>query len=1628
MIAYNNSLFQNGASGDTIYNIPGSQGNNALVVAILNTNVVGGSSVTVDGVAMTNVDGGTLLGNTRYDSFVIFGLAPGNHTITGSIAGGSSGSYLMVYSYSGAASLDNHSYQQIVNSGTSQSTSLTTVAANAVVVTLAAAGSSSAGFTGPTSNLGSLTASHGNIAEVLGGDSGAVGAGTLVTSQVSGATNAVFMIGQIALAPVAPFKISIQDTTTVSDAPVIGNRIQLIAQTSGVVTIPTGSGGDLFSINIPNGYSNLAIVIAISGDNGLTTLSVGGNNLPTALGWFTTFQPTWQYMFWQPGAVSGNITFAGAASGFGNNPSTYFISVYAGVSGIDGHNDSGGTYYGGGASSGFGTSITTTLANDVIWGGGIGNQNTLIGNTNLGNNSMMQTCSPGFPAYVGDSGTQGAPGSVSVGLNWTSGSTQGGIFAIALAPFPSNLLINVADSTAVTATANAGVVNIKAVHASDSTAVTDSVVSLIIHTATFTFQDVAASLVTSGYKWLTSTLLAAQQSFAVRPYFTAQVFDDTIQPNNQFFSGAGNPPSTNPNDGAATAPDGKVFAAGLDNSGNLKVWSSSQLHAVAGVWDNVQTLNTAGDGVINDPRNVFSVRISDWVNGSYEIYVWYFANFANNSTDLTIKCQKSTNGGVSWTELNFVVTNGTLPSNAIGNLSIAGFQPIMGSNGITNTGAFYIKQSGGFYDVYYIYGNTSGYNVDVKWGHNVNSYDWVIHSIASFYLNGKQSLVISGYRAILDAAANSNYSLWVTSLLNNTGVSAADLWALPRSVMPVGAASSTNLNAFTFPSAVVVTANNQTLVYVTCRATLVDSTTTTSTGTSAAVITTHINYMMLASDDGLSFSYPTVIVGTDGSEFNNLTTANIVTQNNYFYFIGGGWLWEYLQANVSADLSGDTIAYQIQDAAGQPSTISIKIANANNKWVGNSPTGVGASAIAPNRKILVQQGYYNAQGNPEVVPRNVYYIDDIQQSVTNTDNSITLVGRDWYKKLKTTISKFTYSFVGPLFFADIFDGTFTSSWNQAVGTWNFLGNVNPPLLELSATPGTILYVGSNGNSFGHLMRIFFRNNVGGGSANVYIYGLYIDANNWLRLDIDTNSGTGWRVTKCVGGSQTDLDSGTMPVSLNSSGSHYYGIYVRRYDFYKFNFMIDFNGDAAGNSIQDYAPSTTSYCFTTGNGEYDLSSTVTSSWGSPFTVGVGSNGTGPKDFRWFFFTQFNLPNNLSSVMKSIARIAGVFSFKFTNTFREYLYAPALSGTYTLKNRILTILAGNIVMATTNSFSDGEITFKAKVAMTNLSTNAGFSFIFRRANDQSNQDDYYKLHIMVAANGLANPPVFARFERFIQNVSNTTFVFYNTPYDVTNNPQTAGRIGIDITKTNTYRVFMVGGWFYAFVNDIMIASWNDNNTSFAYQTQGAWGFQSDANSVLQVSSIAAPDFWKPVQNFSYNPGDDTESSLTSLIQSLRAWMFSDLFGRFKARFLGSSDPSTYTYQNQLSQQNIDSSDKEYVSQVTVYGNGVSATARDTTLMAGAITREMVVVDYTITTQADAQTRANNELTNASQYLSQYTPKQIINVGAELFDAVTVINTGNNSSGVDGPTRTYAQTISSGGGDNNSEFSLELDTGNV
>ncbi len=1331
------------------------------------------------------------------------------------------------------------------------------------------------------------------------------------------------------------------------------------------------------------------------------------------------------------GADAGSATGGNGGNGSSNSITGSAVTYAGGGGGGSNSRGNGGTGGGGnGGASGPGVAGTDGL------GGGGGGGCHGSGNGGKGGDGVVifSYVTADWAAYIINGGTVTTDGANTVRTFTTSGTlsiaipvTVSDTTTVSDTPtirLKSNL--SVSDSTAVSDTPSLQVA--WTFKLTDSTIVSDAVTMLRRSAG---FVDGAASLVTSGYKWLTQSLYTIQQGFTLRPHFTAKIIDDTIQPYAIPVSQGGAPRLGS----IAATPDGSIVGAGFGSSpGQIVFMKSANL---ANGWDTTTVLET-DSSVLGSPNPNVAIKVSNWYNGSYQIDIYYFNNFNNGigGGNLNVVWQRSTDAGATWSKFTIGTTMPYTDYNSNPkNLYVAGLVPRLISQVMTS-GFIVIIPSGatvasGYltYDLWYqtYNGVFSGF---VKWGRNVNSGDWTIHSFDTFFLNNADNIVMSAFRNILEnpspasSTQNPNYAVWRTALLNRTNATATDLWDLPTNILPASSAVFLNQNQFVYPSTNV--ANG--FVDLVFKAITVDSVSQSAQGTTSQVITTHINYMWVRSVDGKDFSYPQIIVDANGNEFTQSVNTsgidpwqNLVFQNGFYFLGGGGAVWQFVLNNIVADVSADTVGYSVSEVAGQPAAVSLTIANQNNQWVGSTPTQPGASAISKNKKIAIWQGFYNASGVPEMVPRNVFYIDDIQQTVTSTQNDVTLVGRDWYKKLKTLLARFSFQWSGPLFYTDIFDGTTLGNWNQVGSTaWQETGNsIVPMAYPTSDTVVTLAQLSKIPFASSIVVNVK-RPLVSGTSGSAYVYPFYIDSDNWLRLNMtDTGGGGGtWNIEKCVDGVITSIDT----AALGFSGGNYGVVMIRQYDYYKFNFFISASvGGFTGNPLNAWTASSGVLLLkSSGTGEIDMTSSflANTTWQKPFTVGLGCN-TVPVNFQFFKYSEFGPINTVYSVTKAVATKAGIFAYKMQNTFVERIYTAVFSGTYSVLNRMLVIAAGNSALTSNadNQFTNGELQFMAKLTPTNGATTFGFSCIFR----SNGSTDQYYMHITQASTG---GYVSVRFERLY---SGTRYVFPNSSADA-NTPATFGSLNIDLTIFHTFKITTVDGWFYAYVDGIMIASWNDNNTTADYLTSGVWGFEADSNTTAYVQEITSPAFWKPIQMFSLNPGDDVEGALQSLIQTLRGWFFSDLFGRFKMRLLSTNDESTYTYNTQLWSQRVNNSDKEYVSQVTVYGDGVTATARNTNLMSGVPVRDEVIVDYSIKTQSDAQVRANNELLNANQYRDQYTPKQVINVGAEIFDAVTVINTGDNTTGVDGPTRVYAEKFEEGGGNNDSSYSLEIDTGNI
>ena len=1137
------------------------------------------------------------------------------------------------------------------------------------------------------------------------------------------------------------------------------------------------------------------------------------------------------------------------------------------------------------------------------------------------------------------------------------------------------------------------------------------------------FFDGNCSINVSNYKWMTPTLLAAQQKNQQRPYFTCKILDDSVSP-----SLIVTPPGQPLGGSAATAPDGTIWAVGERVVGgiNLSVWKltdASNASQWATPW---ATLDT---GIGNPTTNGYrpdlnsSISISEYVNGTYtvNIYVYY-----TSGSNLIIKQYVSDNGGASFLSLNTV---NSISTTASGYSYLSAGKPYLNLAGQIVETVFYTVR-GAYNDTIQYQQLTrplnpgSGYTFGsaVPWSaKNADSSDWKLHSLDSYYFNKQFYIAFSGYHNVLEST-NGNYSIYLTSVKNLTNSQATDLWEYPSEILSSLSSVSTNQNSFTLPKC----SFDGTTVWLTYLA-------KTVSGVSTSVSTT-TQYFISQSRDGKNFSYPTPAVSSSGTILQDTTSYGFILQSGFYYMIGNGQVWQYVANSVTADVSNDVISYTISEQAGQADSVSLTIANQKNQWYGGTSMNPGASAIAKDRKILLDLGYWNALGAAETTARNVFFIDSIQQNVSNNTNELILAGRDFRRQLKNINSNYTFNFNGVNLNNDIFDGTTISNWNQIAGSWE-QNNSTFPNSFVTLANGRISYNANEeemlilsqpdlarANSlFSVIGRSPNPTDPSGDSSSTNVYAFYQDGNNWLKIQfLATGSASylTWNIQQNIAGTVTTLQSGLLAASSTVS----LPVVVRKTNYSNFQFLVGVV--SALYPYQSNLISTFNSATVLGT-EVSLASLFSQDELSKGAVGFSVyNNVG--NFAFAKYSQYSTSLSIEELLTSISSKSRVFNYKFGRTWEDYLFNTSQwSGAFTAQNRTISVGPSALVSKTDQQMSDGEIRFVARVIPTNPANNYGFDFVFRNAST-SDANNCYIWNINKQAGYSGATEIANKFKISVSG-SNDTIASSSVADYASPSATTTSSLNIDLTQWHEYRLAMFGGWMLGFIDGDLALAWNDNS---ANQTllSGYLGFQPNANTAVQFKDLYARSFWSQTDSYSINPGDDIESSSDTLAGQVRGWVFSDLLGRYKAIVLNSSDASTYSYNGQIQQQNVDNSAVEYSNQVTVYGLGVSATATsNSSIGANTIVRSSVIVDYKILTYQDALTRATQELNHANIFNNQSTVTQVLNVGAEVLDAVTVTNTGANQSGVNSLLRTYNETISVGDGQN-APYTIQIETGNI
>ena len=1114
------------------------------------------------------------------------------------------------------------------------------------------------------------------------------------------------------------------------------------------------------------------------------------------------------------------------------------------------------------------------------------------------------------------------------------------------------------------------------------------------------FKDLQATSNISDYKWLSKKLKTAQQQQAVRPFYECRIVDDSI---------VGDVLSTpnNPLQGSVcVAPDGNMFAVGLDSSNNVAVWKGDT-SALSGAPTSILENNASNRNALNH----YSIACSDWINGSYKIDIYFFGSWA--SSYLTISHYYSMDKGATWhTDQVVNTTNIGAYYVALGkSIWLSAGKPYQNDAGSIISTVFYIEHqlqnTTSFKIVHQQYLGSGGtYHIAVDWSQEIDTNDWTIHSLDTAYIDGYFYVVFSGFRQVFDGVNQNskilNHNIYISKIVffsndvDGGGLSKT-VWTPIEQVMTSISTSTQNENDFIYPSLFY----DDKYLWVIFQGKTVSSIQNNNGSTN---VVTDIKYFLAKSSDFFNFNYPVPIV-LSGAIFTDSPFYSFFLQGGFYWIAGGGSLGKFIINNIVADVSNDILSYEAKDIQQNPSTISMNIGNANGKWRGANPTQSGYQAINNNKKIALFQGYYNADGVTESAPKNNYFIDDIQQNILVNRNDFNIMGRDFYKHLKVLKTSFAYNYTCIRKYVDLFDRTTLGNWNFLTGTWDeVLGasGISNKLSQTSTSGDTVavfsLYPQIKANTtFSVSMTLMNPSNVAG--SPVYIYFYYINSTNYMRLLVDSNhdgSNYQYKVQSVIAGVSTDIASGIFA----SGGNITFPFLFVRHNYFKCSIYVG-SGANSGLSIGAYSSLVTLAT------DVDFALTMSTTF---LLTGLGSIAFGSLnqtvDFYNFKYLEFDSSLNVIDLLKKIATKSGIFDYKIPTIFEDYFFNNTnYSGSYNIPNRILTIGQNQTVMKNDLQITDSEVEFDIQVSNT---TAMQFDIIFRNTGLVNQNENYF-------------------FQFLLNSSSNLlTISLYNTHLGTSYNMGSSVSVYIDSTKYHKYKISFVSGYIFLSIDGVVVFGWYDNNVT-TIQTTGYIGFRTYSNIILKVRSVVGYELFNQIESFSINPGDDLENSIESLLNITKAYFFSDLLGRLKVVKLKSTDASTYTYQDQITNQQVDNSDKEYVNRVTVIGTNVQAVVDDaTSINDNAIVREEIIVDYKIVTYKDALDRANLELVNFNKFNNQYSPRSIVNVGSEIYDVVTVINTGDNSSNVNQTVRNYSQVVTVGG--NKLNYWQSINTGKL
>lgn len=1169
-----------------------------------------------------------------------------------------------------------------------------------------------------------------------------------------------------------------------------------------------------------------------------------------------------------------------------------------------------------------------------------------------------------------------------------------------------------------------------------------------------------AFLTVSNYAWLSQELITTQQQFTITPFSRVLIIDNRIMGNQIILGGGVYPYRCFDSSAWTSAPDGSLCGADIINSGgntevvfyNIQGQFNSPLSSCPVPYTVVTSAS-----IPNIAFEYPAISCSQFYNGTYIIDIAFWVVSESN---LISYIYRSYNGGTAWNEVS---VGASVTSNNHGISTIKLGTPKKEPNGYWENIIFYVNgaRSGASNQIQYNFFDESGNSGTGTWSLAIDPLtDWRIQDFEVIDAGNRLFyFYISGYRQNTPSIGwnvNNNYSIFWTKAWLNSGFSglyySQDIWRIPVSIVNSTSTAAQNISTFVSPT-VSFDGTYYWLIF--------NAEEVTGETQEGAINTQNIIYFS-KSVDMENWTYPAILTGNSGDII--ASSANLhereywVVNANYgdYYFLLGTFMvnvgisqiYQFAQNNYIADLTGDILKYEIDETAGSASQVTLSIANQSGQWYGLSPTKTGYQALlAANNQILISQGFIDANGNQVVAPKDIYYLDNVNQTMSATQNELTITGRNLYKPLMTISSKYSYTYSGTDRYVDVFGypnatGSTLSNWNQSTGTWQEVnGFLEPSAVPSGATEDLAVLTSITIENFNYTFSVgLICPTVSGEEAHIYAY--YANSSNWLRLVIGNNgSAHTWIIQKNLNGGESNQGSGTF--FLFYSEIMVFGIvsntgYVSGTEYITASFSYSPIFSPTGSSSDFFSmPALFGYstlCPAGGGNPVitDISYYTISDYGVNWNANCFALGCVEYQAQFANLKIFQPQNHLDiqNMTKDICTKGGIFNYNFPLSYIDtfnYGTAPSLwllsgTGSLSFPKNIMTITAANnpILISGNSTFTNFSVEFEAS-----FTGKYGFSFVFCGTGVVSIFTGYtFDIGVNSSNNVYAS---FSCWNEDIRMQQMTSTVDANQIL-----LGSLSNLNINLTEYHKYKIIFNSGYMEAIIDDVTILMYQDNGNTGSAPTftsgnigfMGISGISHNLNGTLLVRYIKMPELWSEVFSFGISPGDDLNSNMQNLTSMVNAWYYSDNIGNLNLKILNPDDPVTYNYESQIITQDVTNSNSEPINQVVVIGQGVSATAQNTASIQqyNGIINSNTTTNYTIINYDDALTLANQLLLNANQLTQQLNPTQTNNIGSTLFDVISITNARagvsnavvrvyNQTTTLDGSSRAYTIQIGTG-----------------